>query len=105
MIKHSNVKGDIKMHKLLINNERKRAWIAQVSKERKDFQPPKTFFVCSDHFVDGKSSKEHPDSTLFLKISTNTTPISKKGNSHSLDRGKCLMLKNHVVVIILVILK
>ena len=78
MIKHSNVKGDIKMHKLLINNERKRAWIAQVSKERKDFQPPKTFFVCSDHFVDGKSSKEHPDSTLFLKISTNTTPISKK---------------------------
>ena len=78
MIKHSNVQGDVKMHKLPVDNERKRAWIAQVSKERKDFQPPKKFFVCSNHFVDGKPSKEHPDPTLFLTISTNTAPTTKK---------------------------
>ena len=64
-IKHSNVQGDITMHKLPVNNERKRAWIAQVSKGRKGFQPLKNFFVCSNHFVDGKPSKEHPDPTLF----------------------------------------
>ena len=32
MIRHSSVQGDIKMHKLPVNNERKRAWIAEVSK-------------------------------------------------------------------------
>ena len=105
MIKHSNVQGDIKLHKLPVNNERKRAWIAQVSKVRKDIQPPKNFFVCSNHFAHGKPSKEHPDPTLFLTISTNTAPTPKKGNNHFLDHGKCLMLKNHVVVIILLILK
>ena len=41
MFKHSNVQSDTKMHKLLVNNERKTAWIAQVSKGRKGFQPPK----------------------------------------------------------------
>ena len=43
MVKHSYVQGDIKIHKLPVNNQIKRAWIAQVSKERKDFQPPKFF--------------------------------------------------------------
>ena len=41
MIKHRNVQGDIKIHKLPVNKERKRAWIAKVSKRRKGFQPPK----------------------------------------------------------------
>ena len=41
MFKHSNVQSDTKMHKLLVNNERKTAWIAQVSKGRKGSQPLK----------------------------------------------------------------
>ena len=45
MIKHRNVQGDIKIHKPPVNKERKRAWIAQVSKGRKGFQPPKKCFL------------------------------------------------------------
>ena len=41
MIKHRNVQGDIKIHKLPVSKERKRAWIAKVSKGRKGFQPSK----------------------------------------------------------------
>ena len=50
MIKHSNVQGDIKMHKLRVNTERKRkiAWIAQVSKGRKGFQPSKKKLAIRD---------------------------------------------------------
>ena len=57
---------------------KERAWIAQVSKGKKGFQPPKNSFVCSNHYADGKPSKEHPDPTLFLTISTNTAPTVKK---------------------------
>ena len=39
MIKHSNVQGHIKVHKLLVITE-KIARIAKVSKGGKDFQPP-----------------------------------------------------------------
>ena len=85
MIKHRNVQGDIKIHKLPVNKERKRAWIAQVSKGRKGFQPPKNFFFYSNHFVDGKPIKEHPDPTLLLTISIYSPPTHKKGSNHFLD--------------------
>ena len=85
MIKHSNAQGDIKMHTRPVNNQRKRVCIAQVGKGRKDFQSTKNFFVCSNHFIDSKPSKEHPDPALLLTISTNTALTPKKGNNHSLD--------------------
>ena len=85
MIKHSNVQSDIKMHKFPVNNERKRVWITQVSKGRKNFQPSRSVFVRSNHFVDCKTSKENLDPTMFLTISTNTAPKPKTGNNHSLD--------------------
>ena len=44
MTKHRNVQGDIKIHKPPVNKERKRSWIAQVSKGRKGFQTPKKIF-------------------------------------------------------------
>ena len=52
--------------------------LLKFSKERKDFQPPKNFFVCSNRIVDGKPSKGHRDPTFILTISINTAPIQKK---------------------------
>ena len=40
MIIHSNVEGDIEVYKLPVITEKKIAWIAQVTKGGKDFQPP-----------------------------------------------------------------
>ena len=69
MIIHSNVKdGKIVFHKLPVNEERQKAWIYVVSKRRKDFEKSKHFKVCSNHFLEGKSTKCNPDPTLLLKI-------------------------------------
>ena len=47
-------------------------------KGREDFEKPKHFKVCSNHFLEGKSTKCNPDPILFLKISTNTMPAPTK---------------------------
>ena len=62
----SNVKdGKTVLHKLPVNEERQKVWIHAVSKGRKDCEKPKHFKVCSNHFLEGKSSKSNPDPTLF----------------------------------------
>ena len=69
MIVHSNVvDGKIFFHKLQVNEERQKTWIHAVSKGREDFDKPKHFKACSNHFLEGKSTKCNPDPTLFLKI-------------------------------------
>ena len=78
-IVYSNVKnGKIVFHKLPVNEERQKAWIHAVSKRREDFEKPKHFEACSNHFLEGKPTKCNPDSTLFLKISTNTLATPTK---------------------------
>ena len=51
-----------------------------MSKCKKDFIVPKNFYVCSNHFLDGKPTKENPFATLFLIPSTETmeTPTKRK---------------------------
>ena len=51
-----------------------------MSKGRKDFTAPKNFHVCSNHFLDGKPTKENLFPTLFLTPSTETmeTPTKRK---------------------------
>ena len=79
-IKHRNVERDLVFHKLPADESVKRSWIQQVSKGRDDFVPPTNFFVCSNHFVDGKPTKINPIPTLFLTISGNIarTPPKRK---------------------------
>ena len=58
MIVHSNVKdGQIVFHKLLVNEERQKAWIHAVSKRKEDFEKPKHFKVCLNHFLEGKPNR------------------------------------------------
>ena len=82
MIVYCNVKNDkIVFHKLPVNEERQKAWIHAVSKRREDFEKPKHFEACSDHFLEEKPTKCNPDPTLFLKISTNTLATPAKPRS------------------------
>ena len=69
MTVHSNVKdGQIVFHKLPVSKERQKAWVHPVSKGKKDFEKPKHFKVCLNHFLEGKPNKCNPDPTLSLKI-------------------------------------
>ena len=79
IVKHGNIKGEVIMHKLPIDEDKKK-WIQQKSKGRKDFIVPKNFYVCSNNFLDGKPTKENPFPTLFLTPSTETmeTPTKRK---------------------------
>ena len=79
MIVYSNVKDEkIVFHKLPVNEERQKAWIHAVSKGREDFEKPKHFKACSNHFLEGKPTKSYTDPTLVLKISTNTLATPTK---------------------------
>ena len=78
MVKHSNVTGEIVMHKLPNDKVKRKAWINQVKKGRKNFEIPKNFFVCSNHFVDGEPTPLNPNPTLFLTLSTNNISTPKK---------------------------
>ena len=70
-IKHSNVTEKLTFHKLPADPRKREAWIHAVRKGRKDFVVPKNFFVCSNHFVDGKATKNNPFPTLFLTVTMN----------------------------------
>ena len=62
MIIHSNVKdGKIVFHKLPFNEDRQKAWRQAVSKGREDFDKPKHFKVCLNHFLEGEPTKCNPD--------------------------------------------
>ena len=65
MIVHSNIKdGQIVFHKLPVNEERQKAWVHAVSKGKEDFEKPKLFKVCLNHFLEGKPNKCNSDPTL-----------------------------------------
>ena len=80
-IKHSNVSGALIMQKLPVDNDLRSVWIHNIRKGRMEFTVPKNCFVCSNHFVDGKPTKENPSPTLFLTASMNVkgTPDKKDG--------------------------
>ena len=66
---HSNVKDrKIVFHKLPVNDERQKAWMHAASKGREDFEKPKHFKICSNHFLEGKPTTCNSDPTLFVKI-------------------------------------
>ena len=76
---HSNVPdGIIKFHKC--PRDRIKEWTNAISKGREKFTAPKDFRICSNHFVDGKPTPEHPNPTLFLTPSMNSqrTPVKRK---------------------------
>ena len=88
MIVYSNVKDrNIVFCKLPVNEERQKACIHAVSKGREDFEKPKYFKACSNHFLQGKPTKCNLNPTLFLKISTNTLPTPTK--PRPLPRKRC----------------
>lgn len=70
--------GKIVFHELRVNQERPKAWTHEISKRREDFQKPKHFKVFPNHIPEGKPTKCNPNSTLFLKISTNALPATTK---------------------------
>ena len=45
IVKHGNVKGEVIIHKLPTDEDKKKVWIQQLSKCRKDFIVPKNFYV------------------------------------------------------------
>ena len=68
MVKHSNVHGEIVMHKLPVDPEVRAEWLRQIMKGRQDITLqnfPKNCYVCSIHFLEGKPTKENPAPTLF----------------------------------------
>ena len=63
-MKHSNVTVKLNFHKLPVDPARRAAWICQV--------------LCSNHFIDGKPTKENPDPIYIIadrnnELSGNTT--------------------------------
>ena len=84
MVKHSNVTGSIVMHCLPKDKTIRATWVHHILKGRKDIKSEKDLakncYVCSNHFRDGKPTKENPSPSLFLTLSTNTlaTPKSRK---------------------------
>ena len=78
---HSNVTdGNLKFHKIPVDPVKRAAWIHFVSKGRKDFVPPNNFYVCSNHFIDGKPTKENHNPILFLTPSMNVQGTPRKKN-------------------------
>ena len=76
---HSNVSsGKLSFHKLPASPEKRKAWINAVAKGRKEFVPPKHFMVCSNHFIEGKPTKENPIPTLFLTRTMNVQGTPQK---------------------------
>ena len=63
-MKHSNVTGKLNFHKLPADPARRAAWICQV--------------LCSNHFIDGKPTKENPDPTLLLTATMNCQVTPQK---------------------------
>ena len=58
VIVHSNVKdGQIVFQKLLVNEEKQKAWIHAVSKEKVNFEKPRHFKVCLNHCLKESSKK------------------------------------------------
>ena len=94
IIVYSNVKdAKIVFHKLPVNEERQKAWIhaVTVSKGKEDFEKPKHFEECSNHFLEGKPTKCNPDPTFLKNISTNTLPTPTKPTLPP-RKGMCLAL-------------
>ena len=77
-IKHSNVKESLAFYKLPTERSISRAFIKQINKGRSNFVAPNNFFVCSNHFLDGKHTKLNLVLTLFLTISYKTVATTKK---------------------------
>ena len=78
---------EVKFHKFptVIDQEKKDAWSAQVSKGRAEFNPGEYTHVCSNHFADGKPTTANPNPTLFLTISDNRKQSPVK--QHYRDRS------------------
>ena len=75
-VKRSHVKHDLKFHDFLKDPSKRIEWVKQVSIGLHNFVVSDHETVCSNHFVDGKSSFMHPTSTLYLVVSD----ISKSSN-------------------------
>ena len=84
-VKQSNVKGDTIIHALPKDETVRKTWVQQILKGIKDFQSEKdirnSFFVCLNHFFDGRPTKSNPSTSFFLTVSTNTVPAPKPRES------------------------
>ena len=64
---HSNVEsGKLIFHKFPINEKTRKLWTSQVRRGRKDWSPGSYTYVCSNHFVDGKPTKDNTVPTMFM---------------------------------------
>ena len=48
------------------NTKKRKRWVEMIAKGRQDFNPGNETFVCSNHFLDGMPTLNHPYPTLFL---------------------------------------
>lgn len=56
----------LKWHQFPSNNDKFTVWKLLISKGRDNFVPGSGTYVCSNHFPDGRPTKEHPNPTWFL---------------------------------------
>ena len=68
----------LKWHRFTDDATKRPQWINLVSRGRKNFTPGKWTYICSNHFMDGKPTKEHPNPTLFLNPSAQVCSSSLK---------------------------
>ena len=73
------------MHALSKDQTVRNTCMQQISKRRKDLKLEKEILnnclVCSNHFLDGRPTKNNLSPSLFLTVRTNTVPTPKPRKS------------------------
>ena len=100
-IKHSHVTGKLVFHKLPADLEKRQAWINAVAKGRKDFHVPKHLFVCSNHFIAGKPTKNNPNPTLFLTVTMNIQGTPQKKVLRPPPKKECWLWMTPILTLLM----
>ena len=84
-VKRRHVKHDLKFHYFLKDTSKRIEWVKQVSRGLHNFVVSDHETVCSNHFVDGKSSFMHPTPTPCLVVSDISKSSTRRVNFHHED--------------------
>ena len=70
----------LKWHHLTTDHINRPLWIKSISRGRDYFEPGDWTYVCSNHFFDGKPTKNNPNPTLYLNESSqkDRTPVKRR---------------------------
>lgn len=77
----------LKWHRFAAVPTKRLQWIKLVSHGRKNLTPGKWIYICSNHFIDGKPTNEHPNPTLFLNPSAQvcSSPVKRRKADRDFD--------------------